>query len=511
MTSSSATTAYHADFPDWLSPILVKELRQGLKARLFIGVFILLQAVMIILLGLELATMANQPDTDLDDFNVFFWIVTSLALVALSPVRGLTTVSEEQKINTLDLVQLSRLSALRMVIGKWLALAVQTTLLMSTILPYLVLRYFIGQINIFNELALFASLYILSLLLTALTIALSTASILVRCLVVAGLVPGSLFLLRFLEFQSVRSRMSGRVSYSPFSDPMTYLFDSWVHFLLSVVMVGIYIFYLLEMAAAKIAPASENHSRIKRVFCHSVLLYILLLSLFGLKEWLSVYYIATFPLMVWSMVDALSEPTNHLPCIYEPFFKRGFIGRCMAKLYQPGWASGIIYCASTIALLQACALVFRDQIEPWEDLIYYRLIFFFGMVTPVFFLVAFRPKQNRMWFYVLCFLLHGILFLVASVRENFFAADARMPGWLAAFPSSLFFGEFIQAVGTNAILSIRTPFYVCAGIYTGLFAYFIIREFRSINRLVSANLGEGALDLPPANPVPATLRLPDLE
>ena len=47
------------DFSDWLSPILVKELRQGLKSRVFVGSFIVMQVVMIMAMGLRLLEQAS--------------------------------------------------------------------------------------------------------------------------------------------------------------------------------------------------------------------------------------------------------------------------------------------------------------------------------------------------------------------------------------------------------------------------------------------------------------------
>ncbi len=36
------------DFPDWLSPMLVKELRQGIRSKAFMAVFFLTQLLMIL-------------------------------------------------------------------------------------------------------------------------------------------------------------------------------------------------------------------------------------------------------------------------------------------------------------------------------------------------------------------------------------------------------------------------------------------------------------------------------
>lgn len=46
-TPSSPAAALEglSDFPEWLDPMVVKELRQGLRARWFVAPFLLLQAL----------------------------------------------------------------------------------------------------------------------------------------------------------------------------------------------------------------------------------------------------------------------------------------------------------------------------------------------------------------------------------------------------------------------------------------------------------------------------------
>ena len=48
-----------------------------------------------------------------------------LPLLLLMPARGLGAVSEEARANTFDLVQLTRMTAFRIALGKWIALVAQ--------------------------------------------------------------------------------------------------------------------------------------------------------------------------------------------------------------------------------------------------------------------------------------------------------------------------------------------------------------------------------------------------
>ena len=50
--NASYADSHGRDFSDWVSPILVKELRQGLKSRVFVATFIIVQVVMILLVGM---------------------------------------------------------------------------------------------------------------------------------------------------------------------------------------------------------------------------------------------------------------------------------------------------------------------------------------------------------------------------------------------------------------------------------------------------------------------------
>ena len=51
-----------ADFPDWFGPMLVKELRQGLKTRGFVFSFIGLQTVLVLVLIYHVLLYARAPE-----------------------------------------------------------------------------------------------------------------------------------------------------------------------------------------------------------------------------------------------------------------------------------------------------------------------------------------------------------------------------------------------------------------------------------------------------------------
>src|SRR5271163_850828 len=125
--------AIKKDFGDWLSPILVKEIRQGFRSRVFVSAFLLIQGLMIFCVVLGLVFAAGDFT---EGSSVFFWIIICLPLLLIMPSHGFGTIGNEIKGNTMELLFLTRLSAWRIVAGKWTAIVAQTILIVCSILPY---------------------------------------------------------------------------------------------------------------------------------------------------------------------------------------------------------------------------------------------------------------------------------------------------------------------------------------------------------------------------------------
>ena len=150
----SAATATLRDFPDWLGPMIVKELRQGLKARAFVLSFVGLQAVFVLVLIYQALLYSKHPDKfDASDLNGIFWTLVGIQLMILTPLRAFTALSGEKRANTLELLFMTGLTPWRITFGKWLSLFFQAVLFLLAVLPYGILRYFFGGINLADDLA----------------------------------------------------------------------------------------------------------------------------------------------------------------------------------------------------------------------------------------------------------------------------------------------------------------------------------------------------------------------
>ena len=463
------------DFADWLSPILVKELRQGLKTKMFITTFILIQVAMIFITGIQLLEVSHGGSGGAGGlawlFSAFIWI----PLLILMPARGLTAVSEELKVNTLDLVQLTHLTAFRIVLGKWVALVAQTLLVVTAILPYAVLRYFFGEVDIIADLSNIGILILASLVLTAGALALSSSHIAIRILVVFGL------------FIAVCIMGSAAVfAHSPLSTGGP---GAWLVWMLPL-LVALHVYLLLEIAASRIAPISENHSGRKRLVILLMGTIGLLLAWFGSEyaamTWSTSCVVAT----AWVLLESLSERTQHVPSLYSGFARHGFFGKLAGRVLYPGWASGLVFALILTGMVFGIGLGALQRFQPGEVgsyLVTSRLmgpLIFSSVISPVVVMLLFPRARQPIWLYVLTQALFGLCYVVAQVAGNAPNLNEETAfRWLAPFPTSAWFVLMEEGVDSplgHFYTKFTLP--VCAVLFVYL-GFRAMKEFSFISRL----------------------------
>jgi len=468
------------DFADWLSPILVKELRQGLKAKVFVSVFTTVQIVMIFIMGIQLLSMATGGSrSTVSELDGFFWFSVWLPLLLLMPGRGLSAISEEVKANTLDLVQLTRMGAFRIVLGKWFALAAQSLLLVTAILPYAVLRYFFGNVNIVEDMAILAWLLTGSLVLTAGALALSSVPLVARIFVMAVLIPG-LFI--GLSVFSLSRAFGGGGSSLPTDAPWWMLAGAAV----------VYTLFFLEITASRIAPLSENHAGIKR--CGALLLALVPLGLgavWGTESGVPAAFLLT-PLWAWVLFEALTEQTSAEPGIYAGFTKRGLMGRIAARVFTPGWASGIIFTMLLVGMVMAASdLSFmRDAklghtVNPLAGHHLEWAMLFFSIISPVLFILALPQIKQRGWVYILAQVFALLLLAIANIAAASpkLSMDEVMP-WLGPVPTAALFATLERGPTNELFYSrITLPFSISAVLISALLLWRMFIEFRGMTRV----------------------------
>jgi hypothetical protein len=366
---------------DRLSPILVKELRQGIRSQLFTGSFLLIQGLLF-LFGLSFVlsdSLRQEPAAG----GAFFWMVIVLPLLVLVPASAGKAIEKEVSGKTLELLLLTRLSSYRIVLGKWLATLVQTCLVLTSALPYVILRYFLGGVDLVSDLVTIGMLLLASALL-------------------AGIAMGfwALNLSRWAKWGAVllvlwMSPMFVLALVGPHTGlgPIPGLGITWLY---GVIL----LFMMLEAAAARIGPASENHTTRVRLF-----------ALVGFGAAFLIQGSTTTEAIAASMalfiaiptaVGSLNEVTRPVFRLYQPFLKGSSLKQLSFLPFAPSWPGGVAF-ASIIFLLLPFLPAFRGHVGPMAALAISAMFFFPAFVTRAVFRLA-RP----LGFYILVLVLSSV-------------------------------------------------------------------------------------------------------
>jgi len=422
------STSIRSDFADWLSPMLVKELRQGMRSRVFTAAFYFTQLLMILSAVFNLAAASDNADPEgLVFLNSLFWFLIAVPLVFIMPVRGFGALHGELKARTLELVFLTRLSAWRIAAGKWVALMVQTLLLVCAVLPYVLLRYFLGGVNVIEDLQTLFFLVLASGVFTAVTIAMSAyESALLRALFIIGLVFIVLYLLGIFLATMVTGVFSGRTGSA---------IVPWQVYLGLAVFLPAFIFLSLEMAAARIAPPAENHAIRKRLIGLLVLVLVPLFFPQATPEGREPIFALVLLFLVPVVVDALAEPFYALPSLYRPFYRRGIPGRFCSLFFVPGWVSAGWY-VLLLAVVGGLSLWLYGQFFGVERIIAYSG--YLGLlVFPAALIRIFWPATKHfLGFYIAQQFFFAVLTLMVGMVSGI--AGQPFTQWLFFIPNSVF-------------------------------------------------------------------------
>lgn len=364
------------DFPDRLSPMLVKELRQGMRTKAFVGLFLTLQIILgVILLSAGAAASSDEAG---EIISSIIFIMFSIAVLIIQPMRGITALSSEVKGNTIDMMVLTRLSAWRIVTGKWASIVSQSALLLVTIIPYLILRYFFGGMNLVGEIVLLAVLFLSSAALTAVAVGLSaSSSVILRSLLLIALPIAAFFLL----LGGLRS--SGLSTYFALDTEQSRIFVSI--YLAACAYLG---FFMLSIGTSLIAPYAENHSTLRRLISLVVTIIAAVLGSMSFTDTDALPFFLTFVLLPVFAIS-LSEFAPLTAPTYRKFAKRGPLGQLAGLFLFPGWASGFFFCLLLTAISAAPFLINQSSYGGQDHFIY-GLACLAGLLFPAVIINTFR-------------------------------------------------------------------------------------------------------------------------
>jgi hypothetical protein len=150
------------DLPERLGPMVTKELRQGLRRGMFLFPFLGIQVLSVIAMAVEFQMSAEDIERTTpyagplnlllffpgEMFSGPFWMVVGAICLLIMPMGGLVLMGQELEEGNHELLLMTPLNRWKVVWGKFLTLWGICLLTFSSLLPYAIVRYFIGGIDV---------------------------------------------------------------------------------------------------------------------------------------------------------------------------------------------------------------------------------------------------------------------------------------------------------------------------------------------------------------------------
>ncbi len=156
--------------PDRLGPVFAKELRQGLRAQRFVSPFVAIQIFAIVAVGVELGLTAAFNGSD-DTFGNLVMVVVILGVGVVMPLTNIAALRPELSDGrNVELLLMSNLNRWQIVRGKWLVGFTLSVLVLVSMIPYLLTRYFVGGVDLVDTLLIVVGLLFGNAALTAIAI-----------------------------------------------------------------------------------------------------------------------------------------------------------------------------------------------------------------------------------------------------------------------------------------------------------------------------------------------------
>ena len=156
VTANITAKAEAPDFPDWFSPLLVKDLRQGLRSSWFITVFLWVQVSMVALVAVHLLYGMDLEEGMAGAYqsffmNALFFSNITLILHVLIPLRGVFLADADVDSGNLPLLRVTGVLSRRIAVSKLVVTMFMVLLAMMAMLPYVTLRYFLSGVDIIGD------------------------------------------------------------------------------------------------------------------------------------------------------------------------------------------------------------------------------------------------------------------------------------------------------------------------------------------------------------------------
>jgi ABC-type transport system involved in multi-copper enzyme maturation permease subunit len=270
------------DSSDRLSPMVVKEVRQFVRAREFTYSF---GITLVVALAVAFYGSAETLAGNNTGASTFATLTACLGLLgfAIVPLGAFGALRTERLEQTLDLISLTALTPRRIVVGKLLAQAVKLTTLFAVMGPFIAMSFLLGGIDFVTIIVTLVAVFMWSLWMAAAALFLSTLlkSKAMSVVLFAGVGIAALFVMTVGRMLLMAlTRPSG---FGPFSGTGSATSTSDIWWTLAVMGVACVatMTNLLLLAENRLAPPPESRVTPLRV---GFLVQFLLILAFALRE-----------------------------------------------------------------------------------------------------------------------------------------------------------------------------------------------------------------------------------
>lgn len=402
-------TTRSLDFPIWVPSALVKELRQGLRTSAFIIMTSMFPALMALFFLFSFITNPadEKPYVSPTGCNAIFWMGLSIILLLVMPIRALSSVREELVSRNSELLLLTRQSAGRIILGKWISFMAQSLIIAFISLPFCLIRYYYGQIDLMQDLTMFIFIYLGSGVLVAFSLWASALPSLLR--VIIGGILGFAVVGTGIDHFNMNFFQGGL----------------WENLLLAFIIladISLVITTLLMLASEWFSPAAHNTAAPLRklllaFFAASTIpLFFLKGASLDVQTTMNNHLVFLMIYSIFLMVVNLTDPAGLLPVHVEQMKGKPF-STLRQFLFLPGLPSGVFFTLLLCVLAAVAAYINPSsphQFTSLQFLFCFASGFWYAIVMPAMLLKPFWKKLrgNTILVYILIWLLISLLLQV---------------------------------------------------------------------------------------------------
>ena len=336
-----------AKLADWLNPILIKEARQSLKSRQFLITFFLLLAASCF--WTVLGVFTNAPDVYFVPSGEYlmsgYYLVLAIPLIGMVPLAAHRSLAAEMDDDTFEMLVITKLSSMRIVMGKLNSAMLQMLVYFAAIVPCIAFSYLLRGVNLPTIAIVIGIVFFTALIVTAFALLLATLAPNRAGQTFALL--GVLATIFFAEMTCYGFCVQGILyGYAGSDDGETLIFTG-----MFMLIGASCIVMFIKAAAARIAPVTENRSTGLR-WCMFAQQLLWIASMAFLAIGYDDGEVLNFGMMIvggyWLAMGTLmlSESPELSPRVQRDL-PSTFAGRALLTWFNPGPATGYVFAIAT--------------------------------------------------------------------------------------------------------------------------------------------------------------------